>query len=295
MLDLQSITRASRVSRRGKCIVQSLPAYRDLMKHAPDALAALSKTKLIHLHSAAQLSAALRSGSCATCQEYGAYLLLPTCERCCWECLQSNPTRRVVTPTRAGKAFALSRKKVQQLPVMFSIPGNYNIGQELSEKSHKLVSVSAVRELAMLIHGSAENLANITSRRKYDAQTATMAKHLQGVFFDHTARDPLMVPSQGNGGVDLFFGMASIPFPSLATPSILEHGLWCKGCERMFEQYNISREDTHAISRIVPPNRWPWAVLLGMARRARSRAGLLEHIEHCSGARQLRVEFSAER
>jgi len=43
--DLRTMTRFSRVCVRARSAVQSLPAYRDLMRHAPHALAALSQTE----------------------------------------------------------------------------------------------------------------------------------------------------------------------------------------------------------------------------------------------------------
>lgn len=90
-LDFQSAIRFSRVSFQGRDMLCSLPVFRDVIKHAPHALAALSQTKLLHLHSASELYNALRSERCVLCPEYGAYLFLPACQRCCWHCLRSNP------------------------------------------------------------------------------------------------------------------------------------------------------------------------------------------------------------
>lgn len=109
-LDLKSISRVSRVSRRGTVIVKSLAAYRNLLDKAPEALAALSQTKLLGVHSVSQLHDTLRADRCATCSEYGTYLFLPTCERCCWECLCINPAWRVISPGQAARYFGLSKK-----------------------------------------------------------------------------------------------------------------------------------------------------------------------------------------
>jgi hypothetical protein len=90
MLDLRSLSRISRVSLQGQAVVESLPAYRDLMDYAPHAIKALGQTGLIRYHTAAMLQATLFSKSCISCGEYGAFLFLPTCERCCYECLLWN-------------------------------------------------------------------------------------------------------------------------------------------------------------------------------------------------------------
>ncbi|KAI3318197.1 F-box domain-containing protein [Xylariaceae sp. AK1471] len=293
-LDFQSAIGFSRVSIQGKNILYSLSAYRDVMNHAPHALAALSQTKLLHLHSASELHNALRNERCATCPEYGVYLFLPTCERCCWQCLQFNPTRRVVSPTAIAKTFALSPKMVQQLPVMFSIPGTYGVACKSTQKSYRLVSVSAAKELAISIYGSAGDAIKAIIRRKPIRQTVYTARYLQAILLDSTCLDSLMMPDQGNAGVDRYFGMASIPFPSFHTPDIVEHGLWCKGCEWTYKQYKDGRLSAHVIANMVPTDCHPDRVLFGMVRRARSTIGLSAHIRHCYGAQQLLANQEAQ-
>ncbi|KAI0874179.1 F-box domain-containing protein [Hypoxylon argillaceum] len=250
-LDLQSTILFSRVSIQGKNIVYSFPAYRD--------------TKLLHLHSASKLHNALRNERCTTCPEYGVYLFLPTCEKCCWQCLRSNLTRQVVSLTAAAKTFALSPKM----------------------KLYRLVSIHAAKELVMSIYGSAENAIKAIIRRQPNEQTESTAKYLQAIFSDSTCLDSLIIPDQGNAAVDRYFGMASIPFPLLTTPDIVEHGLWCKGCEWTYKQYKDRRLSTYVIANMVPTDCDPDRVLFGMVRRARSKIRLSAHIRHCYGAQQL--------
>lgn len=290
-LDFQSLTRFSRVSVQGKNVLLCLPAYRYLMRHAPHALAALGQTGLLRLHAATELMTALRSERCATCCEYGVYLFLPTCERCCWQCLRSYATRRVITPTAAARIFALSPKKVQQLPAMLSIPGRYGIARWAHPVPRRLVSLIAAKELALSIYGSERNIREIVARRKPSKKTTYAARDLQLAFVDSTTcPDSLMVPDQGNCGDDRYFGMATIPFPSLTTPDTADHGLWCKGCEWTYEQNKYRRVPAHVIANIAPVGCDPGHVLFELTRRARSRNGLLEHIRHCYGAQQLLAE-----
>ncbi|KAF5619781.1 f-box domain protein [Fusarium sp. NRRL 52700] len=293
-LDFLTLTRFSRVSVRARNILRSLPAYQDLMKHAPDALAALSQTKLLHLHSACDLHAALRTECCATCLEYGAYLFLPTCERCCWQCLRSNLTRRVISPAAAGRIFALSPKMVQQLPIMFSIPGAYGVGRKPAQTSHKLVSVGAAKKLAVSKYKSLANLKEVIARRKPSRQNANTIKYLEAVFLDYAHSDPLMVPDNGGIGDDPYFGMASIPFPFLPTRDVVDFGLWCKGCQWIYEQMKSQRLPAHLIANMVPVGCDPHRVLLGLFRRGHTRIGLLEHIRSCYGVRKLLREEQVE-
>ncbi|KAI0114041.1 F-box domain-containing protein [Nemania sp. FL0031] len=300
-LDFQSAIRFSHVSNQGKNMLCSLPAYRDVIKYAPRTLAALGQTKLLHLHSTSELHNALRNERCATCPEYGVYLFLPTCERCCWQCLRSSPTRRVISQTAAAKIFALSPKMVQQLPIMFSIPGTYGIAYKSTQISYKstqisyrLVSASAVKELVISTYGSPENAIEAIIRRTPIWQTIPymlylMARDPQAIFPHSTCLDDLMMLDQGNRRTDPYFGMALIPFPSLTTPDIVELGLWCKGCEWTYKQYRGRRLPAYIIANMVPAECDPDLVLLDMARRAYSRIRLSAHLRHCYGAQQLLV------
>ena len=180
LLDFQTIARLACVSHHVKKAVESLPAYRELMYHAPEALAALSQTGLIGLFSAASLRAALRSERCCTCREYGAYLFLPTCERCCWECLMRHPLLALVTATRSRRIFGLSPwrthqlpARLQRLPVFRSIPGDYGIGRHASPTSHELTSYKSMQEVALFIFKSQKNIERrLSSFSKTDHATA---------------------------------------------------------------------------------------------------------------------------
>ncbi|KAI0870169.1 F-box domain-containing protein [Hypoxylon argillaceum] len=284
LLDFQSLTRFARVSLQGKNVVKYFPAYRDLMNYAPDALAALGQTKLIHLHSASDLLAALRTERCALCPEYGVYLFLPTCERCCWQCLQFNFMRRVVSPTVAGEVFALSPEMVQQIPAMFSIPGTYGLSSVPVRNPVKLCSMSDAKKLATSVCGSAENLEaailkipNVWSGSDLEAAALSGYNYL----------DLLKMLSQGVIGAGRYFGTASIPFPSRTAPGVIEHGLWCKGCKWTYNQYRHDQIPAHVIADMVPRDCDPDRVLFDRTRCARSRIGLLAHVGRCYGAQQL--------
>jgi len=64
LLDFRSLSLFARVCHQGKATVESLPAYRNLTKHAITALVAFGRTELITFHSAASIYAALLSEKC---------------------------------------------------------------------------------------------------------------------------------------------------------------------------------------------------------------------------------------
>lgn len=287
MLDLQAIMSISRVSVYGRLVVQSLPAYSELLRHAPEAVTALIRTGLAGLHSMALLRAALRSPSCEGCLQYGAYLFLPTGTRCCWECLQVNPSFRAVTPQEAKRYFALKDKHVQQLPVLHTLPGNYGSCHRRTKKSRPLVSAVSAKELGVRVHGSAERLAERVARRLRSSKSRTIGRYYQRVSSDAFGGDTLAVPGQGGIPAYDFVGLASVPFPSLGQSGALDKGLWCKGCNSMATMNMYGELDLVDLATLVPPGRHPDQYLVGISRRARSRAGFLEHVKHCYGAQRV--------
>lgn len=107
-LDFRALSNLSQASLRGHEIVHANSSYEKVMRHAPEALVALSRTKLITYHSAALIRKALFSSECISCREFGSYLFLPTCQRCCWQCLDHNPSLWVTKPAIAAECFSLS-------------------------------------------------------------------------------------------------------------------------------------------------------------------------------------------
>lgn len=291
-LDFRSITRFSRASIRARRAVQSLPAYRDLMSHAPHALDVLRQTRMIRRHTASQLVAALRAEQCAICSAFGPYLYLPTCERVCWACLRRNQTLRAVPRKTASRVFGLSRKQVRQLPCMLTMAGTYGLTQKFYWYRYKLVSVRAAIELAISVHGSLESLCKAVRGRTFTGRRAEEHRRLQGalelvvsgkcdsVFILSADRDMFWLWPP-----DKYFGMASIPFPSLTRSHSVEPGLFCNGCEWASSQKH--RLPGYAVSGMVPPGCDPRWVRSGLKTRVYSRAGLLEHVKHCYGANHL--------
>ncbi|KAF7558417.1 hypothetical protein G7046_g5739 [Stylonectria norvegica] len=290
MLDLQSVSHFALVCLQAKAIVDSVQSYSELVINAPQALAALLQTNLARLHSLGQLHATLRSERCVSCPEYGTYLFLPTNERCCWECLRIEPSFRVLVAKRAIELFCLSTRHLRRLPLMSSIPGSYGITQKKSRRRCRLISVSAARDLGILVHGSAAKMAEALRSRHEGEDIIADLSFLQGESHPRGS-DPLAASLQASIPDDSLFGMASIPFPSLSTMGDAQEGIWCKGCDWSHERFRTGRVTIDAFSDMLPLDVYPSRVLLGMARRARSRNGFLEHVQHCYGARCLLSEL----
>jgi hypothetical protein len=289
-LNFVSLSHLSRVSLLGNEVVRSLPAYKQLMEHAPHALAALGRTSLLKLHSANTIYGIFLEETCVSCGNYGSFLFLITCERCCYECLWLNPSLWVTFISDATNFFDLTLSQTKSLPIMRSIPGTYNIEHRRSRRRPlELTSVKAAKELTIKVHGSAKVITKKLQakmmapgipvaeyRRLRYLRRALVQQHAQELF------KPRYKPTDPR---DQFCGMASVHFPSLTQKDTVEKGLWCCGCERTCErQLTLPFE---VLSSLVPPTSCVTTVLGAAKRRAWSRSGFLEHIEDCYGVQEL--------
>lgn len=158
-LDFQSLSRLSRVSIRTKETVEEMPAYTEMMEHAPRVLTALAKTGLIRYHSAPLLYQVRRSGKCSSCFSFGAFLFLPTCERVCFECLHSNIAFRVAPANMVKKCFTFTNIQLKKIPFMYSIPGMYRSETPVSRRTiFRLVSIKHATALAVELYGSISSI-----------------------------------------------------------------------------------------------------------------------------------------
>lgn len=298
-LDLQSLSRLSCVSLQSKAVVEAFPPYRELMHHVPETLRALGKTRLACLHTADVLYSSLKSEQCVSCKQFGPYLFLPTCERCCYGCLQWNPSLRVIPVSFAQSCFKLTQCQLKQLGIMRSVPGRYQLQTRRKRRLH-LVSVKMAKKLALSTHGSIDQIVKcrpaIDMRIAKDkASTAWYnMKLLQEASLEPIDGDATIFPGRCNQVSDAYPGLASINFPSLSTGEKYEKGLWCKGCQWTFEQYDSGRLSSHTLSNLAPGKSDPFFLLLHSARRARSRTTFVQHVAECHGARNLKALASRE-
>lgn len=286
VLDLQSLSRLSRASSQAHIAVGSLPAYSELLDYSPLLLQVLVGLRLVTLHSATQLRAALRSERCVSCPHFGPYIFLPTCARCCWQCLRFNPGLRVLPGGEARRAFGLSREHLLRLPVVHAIRNQYM--QDL-KASLGLVSVSMAAELGVSVHGSSDALAKTAPASDEGEEFAAKARFLQGASGGY---DPLVLKGLDAVPKDEYYTVASMPFPSLQETDAIEEGVLCRGCERTCKQYESGRLSDKDVSGIIPEGSAPLPILSSMLRRTRTRAQFLEHIKDCYGVQNLFPEIT---
>ena len=288
LLDFRSLSRLAQVCHGARGVVGSLPAYRDLVKHASKALIALSRTKLITFHSAASIYAVLHSENCLSCQNYGPFLFLPTCERCCYECLHRDRSLRVIPSQTARMCFGVSPKDLRRIPAMLSIPGTYSVGHGVTRrKSTKLVSLKQAKELGIAVHGSEEAMSAFVALQNAEKLTRRQLHVFQWLTAEYPKpllHHPSNLPSFADTPDDGFCGMASIGFPSLQWNGVLENGLWCYGCRLKLDKFMCTVNLDSDTELLVSGSDRIQAVL-GKERRARSKSEFIKHMRECKNLR----------
>ncbi|KAH6956294.1 hypothetical protein DER45DRAFT_566473 [Fusarium avenaceum] len=287
LLDFQSLSRVSRVCFRGKIIVESLSSYRQVMRHAPKVLTALTKTNLISRYPASFILHTLQTCHCVSCLDFGAFLYLPSCERVCLECLYQNRGLWMMTTATARKCFGLTQRQLQNIPIMRSIPGTYSVRslEKTYRRVYHLVSVRHAKQLGLDVHGSLEKLAEFMPRI-----SATGVR--PGEFYDfkryHEAPleppgcDMSKLPQKANIGNDRFAGMASLRVPYISG-SGADWGHLCRGCQVTYRNFRGGSLLSAAILESCPPDVNPDRPLFASTTRFYSRDGLLDHINNCYG------------
>ncbi|KAI8717602.1 F-box domain-containing protein [Fusarium sp. LHS14.1] len=293
LIDFQSLSRFLRISLKGKEVVEAFRLYHEVMRHCPKVLAALGETRLLRHHSTALVRQVLSEQKCASCFEFGGFLFLPTCERICHDCLDKNYAFHLTKVSFAKKWFNLSNKELRRIPIMQSIPGRYQLRPEAKRKhcrSHQLVSVKQLMQLAIDVYGSPENVAKIMPAEDSDIDDYDRK------MLEKFNEAPLKPP-----GCDLsklpfdyiFFdqwpGMAAIEMPSLIN-SHCDYGRECQGCDTLLRRKRMGILPRQVVEKFVPHDLDPVEVLRAMASRLRPRAEFYEHLRHCYGVAWMFIE-----
>ena len=284
-LDFRSLLRFLRVCHQTKSMVESFPTYQRMMAHASTALIALGRTRLITYHTTATIHAALLSDKCICCEQHGAFLFLPSCERCCYQCLHTERSLRVIPVSMAEMCFSVGPKDLRRIPIMLSIPGTYCVGQEVTRRRRvRLVSIKQAEALGVSVHGS--RTAMLFASGLDQMYGVPLSRFLPARWMSGAATD---YPPD-----DSFCGMASIAFASLRLHGAneLEHvALWCGPCQKYLDNYHHHSPVTgETYTQLLVAGRIPELAFGNLVQNEPSRMKFLKHVRECRGARQFLTE-----
>lgn len=289
-LDFQSLSRISRTSFLGKGLVEGMASYRDMMHHAPEALTALGRTGLLSIHSATLLHQSLRSKECVSRYEFGAFLLLPSCERVCFECLDRNSALRAMRVNDAKAAFGLTAAHLKKIPTMKTIPGEYGIRFKASHrKSLHPVNVRQAKMLAIDVHGSSEALKRIAppAPRLGDRRRIWTLSALHGASIDPPGSDMSKIYRQRDQPEDELGGVATLRFPFLTPSGFADTGRLCQGCELTYKLFKYNELPEQVCRELSGPSRGSHEPFRAAMSRLRTKEDFQTHTQHCYGSQRL--------
>lgn len=148
-LDIASLTRMRSVSQFTRSMIDSMPQYRDLYEHAPQALRACLVTGVAAYIPLLRLHESLITMECYYCKKrdpltpsFGTYLSLFECHRTCLFCLRNNPD---LLPVELATLIGLCCqrkcpiKSIDNYRLLGTIPGIYGPSSTPVNKRSSLV------------------------------------------------------------------------------------------------------------------------------------------------------------
>lgn len=129
-LDVQSFLRLRHVNRKSRMMIHDMEEYRELVKHGPNALLAVSRTGMDSKIGFMDLHLALCTRNCYICGSFGGFLWIPTAKRCCFGCIESSGSMndmRIVDQQAYdfGRWFQFQDPGV--VASLFAVPGTYGL------------------------------------------------------------------------------------------------------------------------------------------------------------------------
>ncbi|KAL2216569.1 hypothetical protein M432DRAFT_621592 [Thermoascus aurantiacus ATCC 26904] len=222
-------------------LVGGLPEYKLLTKHAHEALRIMHLTKTLSYFSIRRIFAEFCHPRCRTCDDFGTYLFLLTCRRCCLNCLNSGRREYQLAQVRyIAHHYALTGDSMKELKTLSTFPHLSRFhNRNLDWKPRLLASQQAAFELGVKIHGSeqamwdaAKEIYHSLSNQYYKARAAGEEEN------SLSAALSLAVDSYF-GGYDIerwrYMGSTAFPFWDRRR-RVLETGTYCGACAFDCEQ-----------------------------------------------------------
>lgn len=236
-LDIRTLANFLWAGRSTLELVQSHPQYQAINTHARGALRGILAIGTGQGITCAMLYTSLCTANCQHCGEYGSHLYLLTCKRLCFRCFCQQKEYLPLQYSHAIRMFGLSRRDLESLPQMKSLPGTYSIKRRIRRDQLKLVDYESARNSGIKLHGSLdameEYVSNLSRQKAEMLQERNSATSSGSV----SRRPPTVAPFDGQAGNPLRF-MAIIKIPWLNRSShVIEPAHYCLGCEIFVEEF----------------------------------------------------------
>jgi hypothetical protein len=129
-LDMRSLMNFRYVNKRAAELVESLPEYKIITKHAQNVLRRILCTQTGAWITCEKLCKKLFTYKCQRCGQFATYLYIITFKRTCFSCLSDGYHYYPISTNRAqGLAGWDDDRELQKLPCMKILPGTYSTGK----------------------------------------------------------------------------------------------------------------------------------------------------------------------
>ncbi|KAL8282572.1 hypothetical protein RB597_010007 [Gaeumannomyces tritici] len=215
-LDLRSLTYLRLVNRRTMGLVDALPQYSDIIRHASNALRGILAIGAGSWISCKALHTSLCTARCEQCGDFGGFLYLFTCKRVCFLCFSSDDVLLPLPPSHACRKFGLKRHHLADLQQMKAVPGTYSPNRKKISESVTLVDHEHARLAGINLHGSLAAIEQYVSQKQAQMLEAYNTRQMERNSSDRPVRarrrPPALDPFDGQSGNPYrFVAIARVP------------------------------------------------------------------------------------
>lgn len=274
-LDLNSLRMLRRVNTTMRSLIESLPEYFLLKKHASYTLRIMDATRCTSYFPIRWIFQELCHSRCRTCSDFGPFLYLPTITRSCFKCNISRSEYQVAPTPDAMFRFGISRKDLKSIPIIYPLPGKWN--------KQRMVDVAQARALGLRLHGSLKKMNRSFQTRfkeRREKEELAWSKWREDVISRGSERREPRYRHFPSELVDTFqasvwrlLGTTSFPHWDRQKRA-LESGLYCRACTYHYEERNGGAQQQCLRWKSQPESKKAYD-------RAFLQVDLPEHFLHC--------------
>ncbi|KAL1987816.1 hypothetical protein VTN96DRAFT_2219 [Rasamsonia emersonii] len=220
-LDLATLHSVRQVNSFYLCVVHQTPAYNLLSKHAAETLQIMHLTDTARFFSLRRVFDEFCQPQCQTCGNFGPYIFLLNCKRCCFKCILTCSKHLLGPVCDLSELFFIPASILDKhLVTLRSLPGEYGFPEtQLCMQREWLTSFTAGLDLKKTVYKTREEAekAAVTFQNSPECDM----------------RRPICWPERGKKSVYInkLRLMGSTPFPFWDKEKrTVESGTYCVGC-----------------------------------------------------------------
>ena len=297
MLDVISVLSFARGCVAFKAIVDDSATWKWIIDNGSNLLGAFSQTKTLGYTTIWEIRAAVRTRGCNTCNDFAPFVFLPTCQRICLNCMCWNPEYWVIPTTAACVAFGVTSTQVSQLAVLHVQAPHKIVKGSKKNKTLSLVGVLQVKQMALNIHGSSLRMC-LAAESRIPAKTPEKRKELYSYLRSASETSSgeglkryYRLLRQLKDGGDAHRGEGAVLVPYTVHPDLVEHGLWCLGCQSLFKELSALVLEATLTGILSETQRKQLYQANFHQRRAWSNQNFGGHVAECQGALSIVSKF----